>query len=128
MHQSRVVWPLAALACLLLTGCPDGRTAGTAAGVAGRQKGLQDAERDVQNGVLKLKEYPPLPYSLAEINYIKLLKERCGVEHEVLDGPSGKEQDLRAEAAAYNEVMSAEIRKKFGADILAKLREEASRR
>jgi hypothetical protein len=82
---------------LVLAGCPDSRRAGTGGGVTGRQKGIQDAQRDLKAGVLKLKEYPPLPYSLAQIKYIRLLQERGGVGHEVLSGP-GKEQDLRAEA------------------------------
>jgi hypothetical protein len=38
--------------------------------------------------------------------------------HEVLTGP-GAERDLRAEAEGYNGVMTAEINKRFGADILA---------
>jgi len=127
MNRSRALWCLAAGAFLALASCRDNRQdvpEGGAGGLAGRQKGLHDAERDVKDGVLKLKEYPPLPYSLAEIKYIKLLKERCGVGREVLSGP-GKEQDLRAEAEAYNSVMTGEIKKKFGADVLAKLRQEA---
>lgn len=97
-----------------------------AAQKAGTEKGIQDAERDRDKGILKMKEYPPLPYSLTDIKYIKLLKERCGVEHEVL-GP-GNDKELRAEAQAYNNIMSAAIRKKFGNDILSQLREEASKR
>src|SRR5262245_33661323 len=117
MRGATAAWCLVAGSCLVLAGCGGGQSAGTegdrAGQPSGRAKGLQDAERDRQNGVLKLKEYPPLPYSLAEIRYIKLLKERCGVEHEVLSGP-GKEQDLRAEAEAYNSVMTAAIKQKFG--------------
>jgi hypothetical protein len=108
--------------CLVLAGCGDSQSAG----VRGAQKGTQDAERDRQAGILKLKEYPPLPYSLAEMQYIKLLKERCGVEHEVLSGP-GQDQELRAETEAYNRVMTAAIQNQFGADILGKLRREAGR-
>jgi hypothetical protein len=119
--------------CLVLGGCRggdgvEGRATTTSGGdrageLTGKAKGARDAERDLERGVLKLKEYPPLPYSRAQIRYIRLLKERCGVEHEVL-GP-GDEQELRAEAAAYNGVMTGAIRQKFGADILAKLRAEA---
>src|ERR1041384_7580386 len=90
MNRSRAVWCLAAGAFLALAGCPESRRAVTGGGggqqaaqAAGRQRGLRDAERDVKAGALKLKESPPLPYSLAEIKYIKLLKERCGVGREV---------------------------------------------
>jgi hypothetical protein len=131
MSRSRVAWCLTVGACLLLAGCPDSQQAGSggrqAAGATGRQKGLQDAERDVKDGVLKLKEYPPLPYSLQEMRYIRLLKDRYGVGHEVLSGP-GNDPALREEVQAYNGVVNAEIRKKFGDDILTKLREEAARR
>jgi hypothetical protein len=128
MNRAQAAWCLGAALALMLAGCQDSRPGG---GVAGRQKGAEDAERDVKAGVLKLKEYPPLPYSLEEINYIKLLKERCHVEHEVLSNPSGdkeKDKELRAEVEAYNSVMTAEIKKKYGADILDKLRKEAARR
>jgi hypothetical protein len=124
MNQARALCCLAAGAWLMLAGCSNSGPAGNPSGVTGRQKGIQDAERDVQNGVLKLKEYPPLPYSLTEIKYIKLLQERCAVGHEVQTA-TGNEPELRAEVEAYNSVMTAEIKKKFGADILAKLRQEA---
>jgi hypothetical protein len=142
MSRANPIWPLAAGCCLAMLGggCQPPGTGGGASGrqatqkaaegqagaITGREKGLRDAERDREAGILKLKEYPPLPYSLDEIRYIKLLKERCGVEHEVLG--AGNDQDLRAEAQAYNGVMTAAIRKKFGEDILARLREEASKR
>jgi hypothetical protein len=124
MRRLRAVWVAAAWTCLVLAGCPSGRQAGSGGGLSGREKGMRDAERDVQNGILKLKEYPPLPYSLAQIKYIRLLQERCGVGHEVVDRP-GNDPELRAEVEAYNGVMNAAIRQKFGPDILAKLREEA---
>jgi hypothetical protein len=136
MSRSSAAWGL------VLAGFPDSRPAGTGGGgsgrpqaardaggdraddLTGRQKGLRDAERDVQGGVLKLKEYPPLRYSLAEVRSIKLLEERCGVGHEVLAGP-GAVPGLRAAAEGYNGVMTAEIKKRFGADILARLRRVA---
>jgi hypothetical protein len=137
MAGASPIWVVAAGCCLVVLsgGCQPASTEGQATqkageghagGPTGKEKGLRDAERDREKGILKLKEYPPLPYSLDEIRYNKLLKERCGVEHEVL-GP-GDEQELRAEAQAYNSVMTAAIRKKFGDDILARLREEASKR
>jgi hypothetical protein len=137
MGGASPIWVVAAGCCLVVLsgGCQPANTGrestqkvgeGQAGGLIGKEKGLRDAEHDREKGILKLKEYPPLPYSLDEIRYIKLLKERCGVEHEVL-GP-GDEQELRAEAQAYNSVMTAAIRKKFGDDILSRLRKEASKR
>jgi hypothetical protein len=144
MSGANRVWCLAVWPCLLFSSCREGQPAGPSGADTGRQqitqkadeehtspltgkeKGVRDAERDREKGILKLKEYPPLPYSLTDIRYITLLKERCGVEHEVLGG--GNDQDLRAEAQAYNGIMSAAIREKFGDEILTRLRQEASRR
>ena len=111
------------LACTMARPAAKGKaSAGELA--AARAQGKEVAETDVTNGVLKLKEYPPLPYSLQEIKYIKLLKSECGVERQVVQGPTDSPV-IRAEVDAYNEVMQAEIRQKFGADILQKLREKA---
>jgi membrane protease YdiL (CAAX protease family) len=143
MSGASRIWGVVAGSCLVLLICGCGQSTNTggvstgqqatlevgegqAGALTGKEKGIRDAERDRENGILKLKEYPPLPYSLTDIRYIKLLKERCGVVHEVL-GP-GNEQELRAEAQAYNSIMTAAIRKKFGDDILARLRQEASKR
>ncbi len=131
MSRVSLICTMVAGAYLALLNCGCGQPTnsggmGQSAALTGKEKGIQDAERDRENGVLKLKEYPPLPYSLTDINYIKLLKERCGVEHEVL-GP-GNDKELRAEAQAYNSIMTAAIRKKFGNDILTQLRQEASKR
>jgi hypothetical protein len=82
------------------------------------------AEQDLANGVLKQKEFPPLPYSLQQMKYIKLIKEECGVEWEVVRGPSDS-KELREEVAGYNEVMRAEIGRRFGGDVFAKLQEKA---
>ncbi len=144
MSKANTIGCLVMVACLTVAGCHDGGPADPGSGggrqeasqnaaddptgqLTGKLKGLRDAKHDLAKGILKLKEYPPLPYSLTDIRYIRLLKKRCGVEHEVL-GPPGKEQDLRAEAQAYNSVMTTAIRQKYGADILSKLRQEADRR
>jgi hypothetical protein len=92
-----------------------------------RAKGRQDAEHDIAGGILKEKEYPPLPYSLEEINYIKLIKNECGVQREVVNAPNDS-KEIREEVAGYNEVMHAEIRRRFGADIMQKLRAKAKER
>jgi hypothetical protein len=110
-----------ALACgLVLTGCGgDPAKAGYA-----RQKGRQAAEDDLKKGLLKQKEYPPLPYSLQMMRFIKLMKSECGVEWEVVSSKEGS-KELREEVAGYNEVMRAAIEKRFGADVFARLHKKA---
>jgi hypothetical protein len=106
-------------------GCEEARRARVAEATAeANAKGTQAAEADVANGVLKQKEFPPLPYSKQQIDFIKLLKSECGVAWEVVQGPIDS-QPLRAEVAAYNAVMRREIERRFGADIFQKLRERA---
>ena len=108
----------------LLAGCESRQAA---VGQDARAKGRQDAEHDIAGGILKEKEYPPLPYSLQEINYIKLIKDECGVQREVVNAPNDS-KEIREEVAGYNEVMHAEIRRRFGADIIQKLRAKATER
>src|SRR5262245_59430906 len=91
-----------------------------------REKGTREAKEAFAAGVLKLKEYPPLTSPAWIGKYIKLLKERCGVDYEVPQLPKGtSEEDFIQEIRGWNEVMEGEIKKKFGNDILQKLREEA---
>ena len=125
--------PLALAVCLgalaLLTGClldPSGEGTSRA---AARDRGAREAAKAVAAGTLRLKEYPPPPASAVHGEYIKLLQEKCGVGYESLSLPPGiAEADFRAEVAGWNEVMTAEINRKFGAGILGQLREEAQRR
>jgi hypothetical protein len=111
------------MSAVLMTGCKSQEDAAKDA----RSKGRRDAEQDIAQGILKEKEYPPLPYSLQEINYIKLMKAECGVEREVISAPNDSKQ-LREEVAGYNEVMHAEIQRRFGADIIQKLRSKSNER
>jgi hypothetical protein len=92
---------------------------------AASAKGSADATQDIGNGMLKQKEYPPLPAPAWHPKYVTLLKERCNVEWEVVQGPPGVSETLRAEVAAYNEVMRVEIERRCGAGIFQKLRDEA---
>lgn len=108
--------------CLVVPGCLVDQAARQKADA--RALGTASAQADVANGILKQKEYPPLPYSLQQINYIRLLKSECGVEWDVVNGVPDSPA-LRAEVAAYNDVMRGEIARKFGADIFQKLHERA---
>ncbi|HZY86467.1 MAG TPA: hypothetical protein VFE78_16655 [Gemmataceae bacterium] len=110
-----------ALACgLVLSGC----AADTAKAGNARQKGRQAAEDDLKKGLLKQKEYPPLPYSLQMMRFIKLMKSECGVEWEVVSSKEDS-KELREEVAGYNEVMRTAIEKRFGPDVFARLRKKA---
>jgi hypothetical protein len=95
---------------------------------AARAQGAANATRDIGNDILKWKEYPPAPSPPWQAKYVTLLKERCNVEWEVVQGPAVVSDKLREEVAAYNEVMRVEIERRFGADILQKLRDEAEGR
>jgi hypothetical protein len=115
-----------ALACgLLLAGCATDAARSEKAGGA-PEKGRQAAEEDLKKGALKQKEYPPLPYSLQTMRFIRLLKSECGVEWEVVNSKEDS-KELREEVAAYNEVMRAAIEKKCGPGAFARLREKAEK-
>jgi hypothetical protein len=124
-------WTLiAAGLAIFVTGCQPATatfnvTANSGAS-AFREKGAREAKDALAAGVLKLKEYPPLPSPAWQGKYIQLLKERCGVDYEVPQLPKGtSEADFIEEIRGWNGVMEAEIKRKFGDDILQKLREEA---
>jgi hypothetical protein len=119
----RIVW--AAVFAVLVGGCSP---APPATG-GGREKGAREAADAVAAGLLKLREYPPLPYPPGYQEYVRLLEERCGIQYEVSNLPPGVTQaDFIQEVHAWNDVMKAELRRKFGADILDKLQDEASKR
>jgi hypothetical protein len=101
------------------------RAAQEAALNVGRAKGTAEAQRDIGNNILKLKEYPPTPAPAWQAKYVELLKERCNVEYEVVQGPPGISETLQAEVVAYNDVMKAEIERRFEVGILDRLRKEA---
>ena len=82
---------------------------------------MKAAIADLEKGVLKQKEYPPLPYPPHYQDYIRLLKSEARVEWEVVRSPADSKQ-LREEVDGYNDVMRAEIQHRFGSDIFQKLR------
>ena len=93
---------------------------------SGREKGVREATAAIAAGQFKLKEYPPLPYPPGHLEYVELLRERCGVEYEVLKLPSGVSKDVFIqEVRGWNDTMNAEIRRKFGAGIFGELEQEA---
>lgn len=91
---------------------------------AARLKGMKDAEADIEKGQLKHKEFA-LPDAAWFGEYLKLLKERCGVEWLTVEMRSDDPKDPRAEIDGYNDVMRVEIEHRFGKDILKTLRKQA---
>jgi len=100
------------------------RAAMEAAVNAAQAKGTTEAQREIGNGFLKQKEYPPTPSPPWHKKYVDLLKER-NIEYEVVQGPPGISETLQAEVAAYNEAMKTEIERRFEVGILDNLRNEA---
>ena len=124
LQRIRVELTAICLLAAVLVGCePSDATVAQKA----KTKGQQAAEQDIAQGILKEKEYPAMPYSLQEINYVKLMKEECGVQRELVRAPNDS-KEIRAEVAGYNDVMHAEIRRRFGGDIIQKLRAKAEKR
>jgi hypothetical protein len=122
---------LSLTAMVVLAGCPSSRpTSGSPSSAsstsAGREKGVKDATDAIAAGKLKLKEYPSLPYPPGHQEYVQLLRDRCEVEYEVPRLPPGvAETDFIQEVRSWNEIMEAEVRRKFGIDIFERLHEEA---
>jgi hypothetical protein len=115
---------LAVTLLLSVTGCPARDEVVHRSDAEARERGRKAAEADIAAGQLAQKEYPALPYSKQHIDYLRLLKSECGVNNVVVNAP-GNAPEIRAEVAGYNEVMSAEIRKRFGDDIFQKLHARA---
>jgi hypothetical protein len=117
---------------LVVQGCetrPPTAGPGGARPAAARDKGAREATESINAGKLMLKEYPPLPSPAGHQEYVQLLKEKCGVEYQVPNLPAGvKEDDFIQEVRGWNDTMQAEIQRRFGADILDRLREEGRKR
>ncbi len=95
-------------------------------GPTGYEKGAKEAATAIAAGNLKLREYPPLPYPPGHQEYVKLLRERCGIEYEVPKLPPGVDKTVFIqEVRGWNDVMNAEIKRTHGADIFEQLHEEA---
>jgi hypothetical protein len=128
--RCRIVWAVTA-AIAVSAGCspaPSGGAAGTGS-TAARAKGAKEAAAAIAAGTLTLKEYPPLPYPPEHQEYVKLLRERCGVGSEVPRLPAGvPEADFIEEVRGWNDVMEAAIKQKHGVGIFEEQRAEAGRR
>ena len=92
-----------------------------------RLEGMKSAIADLKKGVLKQKEYPPLPYSPYHPEFIRLLKVECGVEWESVKSTSDP-KDLSEKTDGYNDIMRAEIEHRFGRDIFRILTARAKER
>lgn len=79
------------------------------------------AAKHIEANELHLRE-PPLPYPPWYGRYSALLKERCQVTITVVDRAPLNGDDL-----AYNEVMMAEIEKRFGKGIVGQCRDDAQK-
>jgi len=86
-------------------------------------KGRTDARKDLQAGNLRLETMglPPAPWEGA---YERLLKERYGIRYSWVAGCVVSE-GIIGHAKGYNEIMEAEIARKFGDDVLKKTADEA---
>ena len=100
---------------------------GDEAVLASKGRGEVDAERDIKAGKLKLRfrygrgtANPPPWFT----EYQRLLKERCGVETDIRP-EAGPIHGLHPDDREYNEVVTAEIEKRFGDGIVGKLKRQA---
>jgi hypothetical protein len=91
-----------------------------------RLQGMKAAISDLEKGILKQKEYPPLPYPPHYPEFIRLLKSECHVEWEVIEQRADSDE-LREEVGGYNDVMRAEIEHRYGRDIFEKLQKRAKK-
>ena len=87
--------------------------------------GAGEARRDIERGHLELRGYG-LPARCTP-DYVRLLKDRAGVSYVPVAGCSVS-RPLRRHTDEYNEVMTREIERRFGAGIVERLFDEASTR
>jgi hypothetical protein len=97
-----------------------GRSKGTPN--ASRLKGMKAGVADIENGLLRQREFP-LPDPAWFKEYTELLKNECGVEWQTVD-PKGYKEG-RAELDGYNDVMRVEIEYRCERGILDKLQKKA---
>jgi len=92
-----------------------------------RDKGRADAGEAIKKGTLLIKEYPPLPSPAQHGEYIKLLKEKCNCDYQVVDHPNYS-RELHEQVNGWNDAMKIELRRLFGATIIEDLQAEAEQR
>ncbi len=92
----------------------------------GKIQGRADARKDLQAGKLRMETMgpPPAPW---EGTYERLLKERHGIEYAWVAGCIVSERVV-SHATSYNEIMEAEIDRRFGKGVLDKTADEAKKK
>lgn len=92
----------------------------------GEVNGRADARKDLQAGKLNIETMgpPPAPWEGA---YEKLLKERHGITYSWVAGCIVNDR-VSGHARAYNQIMEAEIERRFGKDVLKKTADEAQKK
>lgn len=92
----------------------------------GELKGRADARKDLQAGKLRIETMgpPPAPW---EVTYVKLLKERYGITYSWVAGCIVNDR-VSGHARAYNQIMEAEIERRFGKDALKNTADEAQKK
>ena len=95
--------------------------------VRGRAEGVAEAQISIAKETLLLKEYPPLPAPAWHSDYIKLLKEKCNCDYQVVNTPKYS-KEVHDEVNGWNDTMKAEIRRRPGGEILDQLQDLAQQR
>ena len=93
----------------------------------GFAKGVAQATDAIAKDTLLLKEYPPLPAPAWHGDYIKLLRERCKCDYQVINADN-LPKDQVDEIKGWNETMTAELARRHGKTIIADLHAEAEKR
>jgi hypothetical protein len=88
-------------------------------------KGAADATGAIAKGKLVLKEYPPLPAPAWQGDFVKLLKERCKCDYQVVNGKLPKDQE--EEIKGWNEIITRELQRRDGPTVLLDLHAEAEK-
>jgi len=94
------------------------------ANLRGFAKGQADAKDAIAKGTLILKEYPPIPAPAWHSDYVKLLKEKCDCDYQVVDMPKYS-KEVHDEVNGWNDAMKAELRQRPGGAIVDQLNEIA---
>ena len=89
---------------------------------AAAAEGREEARADIAAGMLILRTYGVA--TSGESPYNRLLSERLGVQVRIVGGCTPGLKTI-VETTAYNDVMEAEIRRRFGSNALAEIERDA---
>ena len=95
-------------------------------GWVGKIEGRADARKDLQEGKLVREVMGPPPAPWVE-TYQQFLKERYGIENRWVAGCMVSDRVV-GHATSYNEIMEAEIDRRFGKGVLDKTADEAKKK